>query len=349
MLSLIKELYNLGGYHIELLLFKDVVEYAQEVSSLQLRTHVIQRKPRKDPRVFYKVYRLLQGLRPDILHVWADMSMIYVIPAASMLGIPILNGSIANAPVHTRWHQAEQIRTRVGFPFSKIVVANSQAGLKSYQAPPGKSVCIYNGFDLDRVKAAVNVDDLRKDLHIQTSYVIAMIGAFEMRKDYETFVMAAIRLCKMRPDVTFLAVGEGKEKQRISDLVPHNMINRVLFPGMRTDIEEVLKLVDVGVLCTNSAVHGEGISNAILEFMASRLPVIATKGGGTNEVIINGETGFLIEPGSVEELTQRISQLLDDPDLQKSMGQAGFDRVQSVFSIQKMADKYVRLYRRLLD
>jgi len=141
MISLIKELNNLGGHHIELLLFKDVVEYREEVLSLDLTKHIIKRQPKKDPRVFYKVYRLLKEIRPDIVHVWANMSMIYVIPAAKLLRIPILNGSIVNAPVRSRWYHGEQIRTRFGFPFSKIIVSNSQAGLKAYHASPAKSVC----------------------------------------------------------------------------------------------------------------------------------------------------------------------------------------------------------------
>jgi glycosyltransferase involved in cell wall biosynthesis len=96
-------------------------------------------------------------------------------------------------------------------------------------------------------------------------------------------------------------------------------------------------------------VHGEGISNAILEYMALGKPVVATRGGGTAEILLDGETGFLVNPKAVDELTQKLALLLDQPETAVVMGKAGADRVEKHFNLEDMAVRYADLYRRVLE
>ena len=110
-------------------------------------------------------------------------------------------------------------------------------------------------------------------------------------------------------------------------------------------MESFVNAMDICVLSTFT----EGISNSILEYMALEKPVVATSGGGTNEIVVDNVTGFLIGPSNPEELAEKLDMLLNDADLRASMGQAGKQRVLNEFSIDKMSGKYIDLYKMILS
>ena len=91
--------------------------------------------------------------------------------------------------------------------------------------------------------------------------------------------------------------------------VPVSLLNKIIFLGKRSNVESIINIFDVGILLTNSKVHGEGISNSIMEYMALGKPVIATRGGGTNEVVIEGENGYLIDPFNEDQLIEKIENV----------------------------------------
>jgi glycosyltransferase involved in cell wall biosynthesis len=103
--------------------------------------------------------------------------------------------------------------------------------------------------------------------------------------------------------------------------------------------------MDIGVLATFT----EGISNSILEYMALGKPVVATSGGGTNEIVIDLETGFLVDQSNPKEMADKLSILLDDSILRTKMGQKGKDRIHDTFSIEKMTGQYISEYKKLLS
>lgn len=105
------------------------------------------------------------------------------------------------------------------------------------------------------------------------------------------------------------------------------------------------RTIDNGVLAT----YSEGISNSIMEYMALRKPVVATNGGGINELVLHGKTGFLVDSNDAHELSKRIEQLLADEELANRMGSAGCERIKRKFSLEKMTNLYVELYERLLN
>jgi len=112
----------------------------------------------------------------------------------------------------------------------------------------------------------------------------------------------------------------------------------------RNDIDAIITISDIGVLCNNPLYGEEGISNSLMEFMAFGKPVIATKGGGTNELISDKETGFLIEPQNPGELASKINLLLSNRTLLTNIGHNAKDSIQKNFSLDKMTDTYIQLY-----
>src|SRR5690606_22383307 len=102
---------------------------------LGIPVHVLVRKIKKDPFHFVRLYRLCKRIRPDLIHSWGAMANIYVIPAAKKLGIKLVNACIADAPARFEFSNKKHLWTKLAFPFSDVIIGNSQAGLDAYGTP----------------------------------------------------------------------------------------------------------------------------------------------------------------------------------------------------------------------
>jgi glycosyltransferase involved in cell wall biosynthesis len=205
------------------------------------------------------------------------------------------------------------------------------------------------GSILKRVSRLTDEAELRSTLEITTPHIAGMVAYFTPNKDYAVFVEMACRICHLRNDVTFVAVGEGETLWRVRDSVPPEHSPRIKFLGQRKDVESIANLFTVGVLASNSRLHGEGISNAITECMALGKPIVATDYGGTPELVLEGQTGFLVPSHDAGALTGRVLKLLNNPELANKFGMEGRRRIQAAFSRGAMTNAYLCLYRGLAD
>ncbi len=347
MLELMKGLKGYPDVHVELVIFANKIEYPI-VHELVEKVHILERKPKKDPRVFSRFFRLCKEVEPDLIHSWGAMPSIYAMPAVKMLNIPFINAMIADAPADMSLSDRRYLRGKLTFPFSDMILGNSKAGLKAYHAPPEKSMCIYNGFDFRRTENLLGEEEIRQKFGVQTPFVVGMIGAFADRKDYFTYLEAAMKVMDRRDDVTFLAIGGGKNLEACQAMVPEAYAKGIIFTGMQNQVESIINIFTLGVLATNSDKHGEGISNAILEYMGLGKPVVATMGGGTAEIVEDDQTGYLVEPKKPDQMAEMIYQLLDHPDDARVMGENGRRRVEKDFNLADMTQKFYSLYSKVL-
>lgn len=344
LVELLKGLKVIPGIQFELVVMGREIHY-KEVFDLDMNIHYLIRKSKKDLSIFVRLYKLCKKVKPDILHCWDSMTAFYSAPVCKLLNIRLVNGMVVETPVKRNISNRYFLRSKLSFPFSTFVVGNSNAGLKGYSAPESKSVCIYNGFNFNRIRReSYNDQELRQKYDISGRFIVAMVGGFYDRKDYETYIKAAKIICEKRDDTTFLAIGNGPNYGLILNQIGSKFKGYIKLPGRQTNVEAFLNFCDIGVLTTNAKVHGEGISNSILEYMAMGMPVIATVGGGTNEIVVDGKTGYLIPPSDPETLAAKIDFLLNDASLRKMMGEAGYRRIMERFSIQKMIDSYLKVY-----
>ena len=174
-----------------------------------------------------------------------------------------------------------------------------------------------------------------------------MVATFSDNKDYETYISAAKMIFQKRNDVTFLAIGDGENLEKCKKMVKPQFQDRIRFLGKQNDVESIINVFDVGVLSTNTKVHGEGISNSIMEYMALSKPVVATRGGGTNELIEEWVTGFMVPSGDYNKLSHWIEHLLTNMQLAEQMGKAGKKRLKDYFSMKNMIESYIALYNGL--
>lgn len=344
MLELVKSLTRPGQDHsIYLVSLTNVIEY-DYVHTLPIKLEIIERKSKKDFSVVFKLRRIVKNFQPDVIHCWGSMSSVYLSMVNMMTrNSSFINGTIADAQP---WGFFDKLYLRIKLttPFSKVVLANSKAGLKNYNVPARKAICIYNGIDLARFNNLAPVEDMERKLlgrRKGNSFIGAMVGAFEERKDYDTLIKAAIKLCITNKNFVFLLIGEGSLMESIRNQVPAPLLDtQIRFLGSRDDIESILQIVDVGLLITPC----EGISNSIMEYMASGKPVIASHGGGTAELVADGDTGFLVDQKRSDQIIEKMELLYHNPGLARAMGHNGRQRIRKHFDIATMTERYMEVY-----
>ena len=326
---------------LELALSRNEIHY-QSVYNLGIPIHFVERRYlKKDPVVFFKFYRLVKRVKPDIIHVWGHMVAVYAVPSKWLLGIPMINNEITDTTPNPKL-----LGKRLVFTASDMIISNTEAGLEVYGAPSAKGSVIYNGFNFDRLNSLADPDEIRKRFGIETTRVIAMVASFLNYKDYSTYLKAAQQVIDETQDVTFLAIGDGDDSAYKAD-IPKQYRSRILFLGRQQHVESIMNICTLGVLTTDVRYHGEGISNALMEFMALGKPVIATDFGGSKELIVDKVTGFLIKPFDTSDLAQKISLLLSDANLRAEMGNQASQRIRTKFSIDSMVSSFYRAYEKL--
>jgi glycosyltransferase involved in cell wall biosynthesis len=342
--ELLKGLNNLPDISFEVVVMDKNIHY-DALFVLNVKIQYLIRKTKKDLTVFRKFYKICRQHKPDIVHCWNDMTAVIAVPACRLLRIKLINGMVADAPVNkTLFNSKSVFYSKITFPFSDVIVANSKAGLNAYKAPRQKSQVIYNGYNFKRNCQLKTREEVRNEYKINTDYVVGMIASFSKFKDYKTFYEAASLILQKRSDVTFLAVGNNTDSTESIRMVDNRFLkNHFRLLGKKSDIESIVNITDIGVLATFT----EGISNSVLEFMAQQKPVVASLCDGTKEIIDNGTTGLLVKTSDANEMAEKIQVLLSDGTLRKQMGQLAQKRIQDSFTIEQMINNYTVLYRQI--
>ncbi|HLL19821.1 MAG TPA: glycosyltransferase, partial [Rubrivivax sp.] len=181
------------------------------------------------------------------------------------------------------------------------------------------------------------------------AFVIGTVGRMQPIKAQTLLAQAFVEALRQEPQLRsrlrLALVGDGPLHGECQALLQAAGVAHLAWlPGVRSDVPEVMKGFDVFALPSLA----EGISNTILEAMASGLPVLATAVGGNGELVDVGRTGVLVQPGNVQALAQAIIGLALAPEAARAMGQAGRRRAEQSFSLPAMVAAYQQLYERLL-
>jgi len=344
LIELMKALKLRQNIEFELAIMSNEIHY-QEVFDLGIKIHYLIRTTKKDLSLFYKFYKICKLYNPDIVHCWDSMTAVYTVPACKLLNIKIVNGMVVDAPTKQNILNKPWFRAKLTFPFSNYIIGNSKAGLAAYKVPKNKSFFIYNGYNFQRTNNITKSDIIREQLNVNSKYVIGMVASFSKEKDYKTYFSAAELLLRQRNDIFFLAIGSNTDSVLSKSLINNKYIEHFRLLGKKSGIESFINAMDVCVLSTFT----EGISNSILEYMALGKPVIASSGGGTNEIVEDRKTGFLVNSSDPKELAEKIEILLNDAELRNKMGLAGQERIKKIFSIDSMASKFVSFYEMILS
>lgn len=251
------------------------------------------------------------------------------------------HGRLSDAPPSAKRMLANQVLGRLPGAFY-AVSEDLRTHMVAEGFPSHRVHVIYNGIEPGAAPTHADRDAARRRLMIMDSaYVVGAAGRLERVKDLSTLLRAFAILRSRVPHAMLVLVGGGAERMPLEQqVVSLGLQGAVRFTGHRDDVRGLLAGFDVFV---NSSIS-EGVSLTILEGMASRLPVVATRVGGTPEVVDDGATGLLVPARSPEALANAVDQLAADPVRAAAMGAAGRTRVEARFSIDRMVDQYARVY-----
>jgi len=284
---------------------------------------------------FITAWRPIMRFKPDIIHTWDGISSVYAFLPARILNIKFVNGSIRDAGIEKGWRRWLKKRFLM---LSDLVIANSKAGLLSYNA---QGEVLYNAIDMDRFIRKRDTD---------AEFNLIMVANFNDYKDHYTFLKAAIALAGAGiVDFVYL-LGDGPNRNKFESFVETNankLKNRFIFAGAVKNVEDYLSKCRVGVLCSTRK-YSEGLSNALLEYMAAGLVPIATDLGGSAEIISDNENGFLIEPENTEAIIQIVKKLKSDDSNIERIINNGLITLNEKFDFLLNTSKLFELYKNLL-
>ena len=317
---------------------------ADELKSLlasHVPLHELDRRIGNDPRLVPALVRIMRRASPRVVHThsWGTLCEGYV--AARLAGVPVLihgeHGTLETRRLNRLvqrwvWRRVDQVlavssllarrmAATIGFPVDRIRV-------------------IRNGVDLDRF-GTLGRTEARRVLGLDPSaLLVGTVGRLVPVKDHATLLYAAVHLGSRGLRCEVVIAGDGPLREATTTLAGELGLGRTHLLGHRPDVERVLAALDVFVLPSRS----EGLSNTILEAMASGLPVVATRVGGAEELVEEGATGLLVPPGEPAALADALGRLLVAPDLRRVMGAAGRRRAGREFALAGMIREYQELY-----
>jgi len=318
--------------------------------------YALNKREGKDILLYARLWKLLRRLKPDIVHTRNLAAMDSVISAV-MAGVPHRVHSEHGWDMHDlhgKYRKYVFIR-RACRPFIDRYIAVSrhlEDWLRSDIRVPGeKLVHIYNGVDTQkfRMRENPNKQGVDADNEGADEFVIGTVGRMETVKDQLTLVRAFIHLMRTTPEpgraVRLVLIGDGPLRGVAENLLREaGMMKHVWIPGSRSDVDEILRTFDLFVLPSLN----EGISNTILEAMASGLPVIATDVGGNAELVVEGRTGTLVPPSDFEAMAEAMRKYLENPELIRQQGLEARQRAVQAFSLDAMVRSYTDIYSSLL-
>jgi glycosyltransferase involved in cell wall biosynthesis len=343
-LELISYLTHHTEHEVTLVLTEHEIYYTA-VYDLGITIKVFKRRFLKyDPRLFISFLNYCRDFSPDIIHTWGKMTTFYAIPAKIFCKVPMVSNLIADTNKRFKPLSIDSFFFKAGIYYSSVILSNSKAGLLAYNIKTPKASVIYNGVNLKRFEPQFDIQKEKEALGIKTPYAIVMVAIFSALKDYDLFVDVAKKMREMRDDVTFIAVGNGFDYHRIQQRIKDEGVKNFLLPGYKNNVESIIAACDIGLLCTFS----EGISNSIIEYMGLGKPVITTDLiGGSSEIVVDGETGFIIDRNA-DEIIISLNLLLDNKELRDSMGAKGKQVIENKFSIDRMGKEFENIYNELV-
>lgn len=210
--------------------------------------------------------------------------------------------------------------------------------INSQNYPKEKTKIIYNGVDTHRFAAGNS--SIRRELSISNDdLVLTMVASLFEVKNHSTVLNSLKMLHDISVPAHLIIAGKGHLLDELQQQAKNLNIDQfVHFLGRRNDVHSILASTDIFVLAS----HTEGLSNALLEAMAAGLPVIASNVGGNPEVVIDNETGFLVEATDTAAYFKHAETLYRSESLRHKMGQAAIDRIEEIFTVEAMIKNYER-------
>ena len=335
----------------------EVTDFAQRVQRDDVQFIALHKPPGQGFWLYPRLFRLFRQLRPAIVHS-RNLAALETQFPAWLAGVPVrLHGEhgrdVEDLDGSSRRHQWMR---RIYRPFVSHYLALS-ADLSGYLqrcigVAPTRITQACNGVDTARFHPAPPGMPQRLPgcpFSPTEHWLVGSVGRMQTVKNQtllaRAFVLAVKRRPALRHRLRLVLAGQGPLRDEAAQVLANaGMAGLAWLPGQREDVPEVMRALHCYVLPSLA----EGISNTILEAMASGLPVIATRVGGNSELVVDGHTGLLVDSGDEQAMADAITTIATQPERAQAMGLAARQRVLQCFSLQVMVDTYRGVYQRML-
>jgi glycosyltransferase involved in cell wall biosynthesis len=320
--------------------------FEKQLSQAGIPVTVLHKRWKIDPVAYWKLKRLIRRLRPDLVHTWLFAGNCYGRTAARRAGVERMVASERCVDSWKMWHELA-IDRRLAKHTDRIVV-NGRAVRDFYvskQIPAEKITRISNGV-LPAQASTLDRSELLAKLGARPgAKLIGAVCRLAPQKRVKEMIWGIHQLSQLRDDIHLVVIGDGPLRtalHRYARLT--NVGDRVHFLYTRLDVDQWLPHFEVFWLASAY----EGQSNAVMEAMAAGLPVVATDIPPNRELVVHGETGFLIPLDVRNAFARRTLPILEDAELARRLGDAGREKMLREFTVEQMVDRYAALYGELL-
>jgi colanic acid biosynthesis glycosyl transferase WcaI len=224
--------------------------------------------------------------------------------------------------------------------------------IQNWRVPPGKISVVENGVESDLFSPKVNDADLRRELGAEGKSVVGYIGTMGMAHGLETLVQAATELQRTAPDVLFLMVGEGSDKERVINRARSQGLTNMRFVGQqpRERVPEFISVSDAClVLLKKTELFKTVVPTKMLEFMSCARPIILGVDGQARKIMDQAGAGVYVEPENVAALVQVITRLAADPVLRETLGRNGRRHIVENFTRRQTASAYIGVLEGIVE
>lgn len=296
--------------------------------------------------IVLRLRRLLRHLQPHLLHTHLYHANLYGRLAALGLGLPGIVVSVHNTYQRIKLHRCGW-NFLLSFVTDRILVSSRrvwQDVRRWDRVPAAKLLILPYGVRLPEPGLPGLRDKTRAELGL-AGWVVGCVARLEPQKGLPYLIEAVAALRGRIPELTLLLLGEGRERQALEELASRLEVARNLrFLGTRRDLPRLLAALDVYVQPS----LWEGLPLSLLLAMGAGLPVVGTRVGGMEEVILPGHNGLLVSPGDAGALAQALLELYQQPSLGRALGEAARSTVQERYSEEAMVRRLEQLYLELL-
>ena len=311
--------------------------------------------PVQDVRALRALCRIMRGERCTLVHTHTSKAGILGRVAARMAGVPAVvhtpHGHVFHSyygPTKTRlFCQLERFCARYAHRIITLTENEKREHVELRIAPAERFTTIHSGVDLSRFERAPHGDVARRsDFGIPADApVIVCVARLVPIKGHEHLIAAMPAVLDAFPEARLLLVGDGPLADELQAQAERaGVAQRVVFAGLRFDIPDLLRLSDIFALASLN----EGMGRVLVEAMACRLPVVATRVSGIPDVVDDGVTGLLADSRSPDQMARALCALLSDPVCAHRMGEAGYRKVVPAFGVDAMVERINTVYEEVL-
>ena len=311
--------------------------------------------PWHDALALRDLTRLLRERAPDIVHTHSGKAGILGRIAARRAGVPLIIhtihgpsfGSFQGPLANALFTAAERHAARCTTHFVSVSNAMTRQYLAAGVGRPDQFTRIFSGFPLEPFLQARNDPDVRSRLGLAPDeFVLGVIARLTALKGHDDLFAVAPRLVQRCPKIRFLLVGDGDLRERFEQQADATGFReRFVFTGLvpPSQIPQLAGVMDALIHLSAR----EGLARALAQALAAARPVIAYDADGAGEVCVDGETGFLVAPGDLDALVERVAKVAGDRELRQRLGQRGQELVRRCFPVERMVAALHELYARL--